>query len=102
MLKCKDEILKTTDTFSIADKKVACKNSCLIYIILLTIMCLILLVLLAIASTSFYYYFYFIIIIIIIIIIIMLTHSKTILEIKYCWNRATTTSLRFQEPFSIF
>ena len=21
---------------------------------------------------------------------------------KYCWNRATTSSLRFQEPFSIF
>ena len=35
VLECKDEILNTTDTISIADKKVACKNNCLIYTILL-------------------------------------------------------------------
>ena len=42
VLECEDEILSaislnTTDTNSIAGKKVACKNNCLIYIILLTI-----------------------------------------------------------------
>ena len=35
VLECKDEILNTTDTISIADKKITCKNNCLIYTILL-------------------------------------------------------------------
>ena len=55
VLECEDEMLNTTDTISIADKKVKCKNNCLIYItiIVLSIMCLILL---AIVFISCYYY----------------------------------------------
>ena len=41
VLECEDEILNKTDAISITDKKVTCKNNCLIYIILLTIMRLI-------------------------------------------------------------
>ena len=54
ILPCKDKILNTTDTISIADKKITCKNNCLTYIILLTIICLIQL---AIVSISCYYYY---------------------------------------------
>ena len=46
MLEFEDEILNTTDTISIADKKETCKNICLIYQLLLP----------AIASISCYYY----------------------------------------------
>ena len=55
VLECEDEMLNTTDTISIAGKKVKCKNNCLIYItiIVLSIMCLILL---AIVFISCYYY----------------------------------------------
>ena len=49
---CEDKILYATDTISITNKKVTCKNNCLIYIILLIIMCLILL---TIVSISCYY-----------------------------------------------
>ena len=52
VLECEYEILNTTDTILITDKKVTSKNNCLVYIILLTIMCLILL---AVISISFYY-----------------------------------------------
>ena len=52
-LECEGEILNTTDTILITDKKVTCKNNCLIYSILLIILCLILL---ATASISCYYY----------------------------------------------
>ena len=44
-----DEILNTTDTISIVDKNVPCKNNCLIYIIFLTIICLILLAIVSIS-----------------------------------------------------
>ena len=54
MLECKDEILNTTVTISIPDKKVTCKNNGLSYIILSTIMCLILL---TIVFISCYYYY---------------------------------------------
>ena len=49
-----DEILDPKDTILIADKKVACKNNCLIYIMLLKIVWLILL---AIVSISCYCYY---------------------------------------------
>ena len=42
MLECEDEMLNTTDTISITDKKKTCKNYFLIYIILLTTVDLIL------------------------------------------------------------
>ena len=51
LLKCENEILNTTANISITDKKLTCKNNCLIYIILLLNMCLILL---AIPSVSSY------------------------------------------------
>ena len=59
MLECEDELLNaislnTTNTVLIADKKVACKNNCLINIVSLATMCL---VLLAIVSISCYYYY---------------------------------------------
>ena len=51
LLECENEILNTTDTISITDKKVTCKNNYLNYIILLLNICLILL---AIVSISCY------------------------------------------------
>ena len=42
VFECEDKVFNTTDTISITDRKVTCKNNCLIYIILLAIMCLIL------------------------------------------------------------
>ena len=59
VLECKDEVLNTillntTQTISVAGKRVKCKNNCLIYIVSLAIMCLILL---ATVSISCYYYY---------------------------------------------
>ena len=50
-LECKDEILNTTDTISIADEKLTCKSNCRISS---AIMCLISL---AIVSIGYYYYY---------------------------------------------
>ena len=50
-LECKDDILNTTDTISIADEKLTCKRNCRISS---AIMCLISL---AIVSIGYYYYY---------------------------------------------
>ena len=50
-LECKDDILNTTDTISIADEKLTCKSNCRISS---AIMCLISL---AIVSIGYYYYY---------------------------------------------
>ena len=54
VLKFEDKVLNSTDTASITDKKVSCKNNCRTYIILLIIMCLILLAIVSISCHCYY------------------------------------------------